>query len=185
MPLLCTSEKWTPPQHSRRTTMVLAGKSSHFTIGTDLIDPPCSEGECDAGQEFPDSAPSISGSTPGSPTFSLEGLEFEEAQQNPVKLKLPVTRYHADRRVHGETEHGFPAIPPLEPSLASVLLHEATFFSRSHPVPPSPRDQVTTCLTDCAHQCTDQMAAAINNVALLSSSVSSIKCSSVLSRLAG
>ncbi|CAK6959844.1 inter-alpha-trypsin inhibitor heavy chain H3-like [Scomber scombrus] len=69
------------------------------------------------------------------------------------KLKAPVSRYDPFTRVQGETEGSFPSVPPLEKSLATILLPKFTFFGRRKPTPPSPRDQVTARLTDRAHQC--------------------------------
>ncbi|KAK2828274.1 hypothetical protein Q5P01_019308 [Channa striata] len=52
-------------------------------------------------------------------------------RENLVKLKSLIAHYDPFTRVHGETEHGFPAIPPLEPSLASILFPKPLFFVSS------------------------------------------------------
>ncbi|CAK6980951.1 inter-alpha-trypsin inhibitor heavy chain H3-like [Scomber scombrus] len=96
------------------------------------------------------------------------------AYAEPGKLKAPVSRYDPFTRVQGITEGSFPSVPPLEENLATILLPKATFFGRRKPTPPSPRDQVTARLTDRAHQCAAQTAAAANNIALLSSAVSTL-----------
>ncbi|KAL7402585.1 hypothetical protein ABVT39_017139 [Epinephelus coioides] len=99
---------------------------------------------------------------------------IDAAFSEPGKLKVPVARYDPFTRVNRDTEHGFPAVPQLEESLATILLLTATFFGRRKPTPPSPRDQVTARLSDRAHQCAAQSVAAVNNVALLGSAVSAV-----------
>ncbi len=95
---------------------------------------------------------------------------LSEAVVERGKLKAPGTWYDPFTRVEGDTEHGFPSVPPLEPSLVAILLLKATFFRRK-PMPPSQHDQVTARFTDQAHQCAAQMAVAINDISLLTSSI--------------
>ena len=98
----------------------------------------------------------------------------EAAFSEPGKLKAPVVRYQPFTRVQGLSESGFPGVPRLEESLATILLPKAVFFGRRKPTPPSAHDQVLSRLTDRAHQCAAQTSAAANNVALLASSVSAM-----------
>ncbi|KAK2812529.1 hypothetical protein Q5P01_000002 [Channa striata] len=156
-------------------------KRSRFTIdeALDILDLPCSEGKRGArGQESPDSAPSIASFPPGSPLFPLENLESEGEQEAPSAQR-----------------HSAPPTPPAGPLPAcGVLLWDLPEIikraadRKSIPLPPeppspvpmtcnvlrqtSPREQVITRLTDRAHQCAAQSVAAINNIMLLSSSIS-------------
>eukprot|EP00064_Thunnus_orientalis_P009019 superscaffoldBa00001114_g9042 len=82
-----------------------------------------------------------------------------------------VSRYEPFTRVHRDMEKGFPTVPPLEWSLATILLPKGTFFGKRKPPLLTPQDQVYTLLSDCLHQCAAQIAAAKNNIALLSSSL--------------
>eukprot|EP00064_Thunnus_orientalis_P001437 superscaffoldBa00000098_g1440 len=86
--------------------------------------------------------------------------------------KALVSHYKPFTRVHRDMEHSFPAGLPLDQSLATILLPRETFFSRHKPDLPSPRDQVYAHLSDCSHQYATQVAAATNNIMLLSSTVS-------------
>ena len=102
-------------------------------------------------------------------------LPFAEAAfSKPGKLKAPVTRYEQFTRVQGLSEDGFPGVPRLEDSLASLLLPKAKFFGRRKPTPPSPQDESIARLSDRTHSCAIQTAAAANNIALLASSVFSL-----------
>ena len=108
------------------------------------------------------------------PRFTELRPFVEEALSQPGKLRAPVSRYAPFTRVHGDTEAGFPSVPPLEQSLASILLPKATFFGHRKPTPPSPQDQVCAQVTDRSHQCAAQGLAAQNNIALLASAVSAM-----------
>lgn len=67
-----------------------------------------------------------------------------EACQNPGKLKAPAAHYDSVTRVYEETQRGFPAVLPLEPSLNDL------FFGRRRPTYPSSHDQVITRLISMA-----------------------------------
>ena len=73
------------------------------------------------------------------PRFTELRPFVEEALSQPGKLRAPVSRYAPFTRVHGDTEAGFPSVPPLEQSLASILLPKATFFGHRKLTPCPPR----------------------------------------------
>lgn len=108
--------------------------------------------------------------------FPLLRPYLSKQRQSPGILKGSITHYDLFTRVQGDTEHSFPSIPMLEPSVTAVSVLKATFISRRKPVPTSSGDQVTVCLTDWAYQCAAQTAAASNNILLLT-----WLCSSLLS----
>ncbi len=73
-----------------------------------------------------------------------------------------------------ETQSTLYLHPSAGAQSGSYLATEGHFFGRRKPTPPSQCDQVTACLTDRAYQCAAQTAAAINNIFLLTYSISSI-----------
>ncbi|KAF0027619.1 hypothetical protein F2P81_020360 [Scophthalmus maximus] len=117
----------------------------------------------------------VAKSLPRWPHFPQLRSFLSEAGANPGRIRARVARFVPLTLVGEARECEFPAVPPLEPSLTAIFLPKAMFFfGGRRPTPPSPCDQVTTRLTDRAHQCAAQAAAAVNNVLLLASSLSSI-----------
>uniref|UniRef100_A0A1A7WP31 Uncharacterized protein n=1 Tax=Iconisemion striatum TaxID=60296 RepID=A0A1A7WP31_9TELE len=107
------------------------------------------------------------------PVFPLfpSAMEFWTASYpEPSRLKAPVSAFVPITKAQGFTDNGFPAVPPLEPDLVSLLGAKAKMVGHRI-VPVSRYDQADARFTDRAHQCAAQSGAASSNIALLASSV--------------
>ncbi|MEQ2178416.1 hypothetical protein GOODEAATRI_013830 [Goodea atripinnis] len=96
--------------------------------------------------------------------------EHRRAAAEPLQLLEQVSTFTLITRVESLTDHGFPPVPALEPSVSAAFGVRSAVGRR--PVPPSSSDQITARLTDRSHQCAALVAAATNNTAFLAYAIS-------------
>ncbi|CAL8253945.1 unnamed protein product [Boreogadus saida] len=108
------------------------------------------------------------------PLFPAVQHLFSAAGGDPSTLKAPVRAFTDFTNVEGWADTQAKGIPRLEPSLAALLCPGAGWRPNKKPLPPDRLQKQITGLTDRVFVCASQSAAAVNNIALLSSALVSL-----------
>ncbi|CAL8349730.1 unnamed protein product [Boreogadus saida] len=99
---------------------------------------------------------------------------FSAAGGDPSTLKAPVKSYTDFTNVEGWADTQARGIPRLEPPLAALLCPGAGWRPNEKPLPPDRLQKQIVGLTDRVFVCASQSAAAVNNIAMLSSAMVSL-----------
>ncbi|CAL8350689.1 unnamed protein product [Boreogadus saida] len=99
---------------------------------------------------------------------------FTAAGGDPSTLKAPVRAFTDFTNVEEWADTQAREIPRLEPSLAALLCPGAGWRPSEKPLPPDRLQKQIAGLTDRVFVCPSQSAAAVNNIALLSSALVSL-----------
>ncbi|CAL8404882.1 unnamed protein product [Boreogadus saida] len=99
---------------------------------------------------------------------------FSAAGGDPSTLKAPVKSYTDFTNVEGWADTQARGIPRLEPPLAALLCPGAGWHPNEKPLPPDRLQKQIVGLTDRVFVCASQSAAAVNNIAMLSSAMVSL-----------
>ena len=99
---------------------------------------------------------------------------FSAAGGDPSTLKAPVKSYTDFTNLEGWADTQARGIPRLEPPLAALLCPGAEWRPNEKPLPPDRLQKQIVGLTDRVFVCASQSAAAVNNIALLSSAMVSL-----------
>ncbi|CAL8394925.1 unnamed protein product [Boreogadus saida] len=92
------------------------------------------------------------------------------AAAEPGRLGAPVKTFIQVTKTEGQTDRGYRAVPPLDPTLCAVFGVKPGLSDRC----PTLKDQLTAKLTDRAHRCMMQQEAVVNNIALLAHNISTM-----------
>ncbi|CAL8340157.1 unnamed protein product [Boreogadus saida] len=118
--------------------------------------------------------PSFSRRVTQCPLFPPVQHLFTAAGGDPSTLKAPVRSYTDFTNVEGWADTQARGIPRLEPPLAALLCPGAGWRPNEMPLPPDRLQKQIVGLTDRVFVCASQSAAAVNNIALLSSAMVSL-----------
>ena len=118
--------------------------------------------------------PSFSRRVTQCPLFPPLQHLFIAAGEDPSTLKAPVRSYTDFTNVEGWADAQARGIPRLEPPLAALLCPGAGWLLNEKPLPPDRLQKQIVGLTDRVFVCASQSAAAVNNIALLSSAMVSL-----------